>query len=222
MLAMSMSLGLALLVRATPVHAADGPPGVEFGARIGVGLPLGNVRAGHGDELSETVSTLVPIGLDLGVRITQRWYVGASFAFAPGILGGGLSSYCAAESYGITCSVRDMHLGATVQYRALPDSRFDPWFGAGFAYEWLTIGSTNGKSFSSEATASGWEFVSVQSGLDMKLVGALRAGPFVSVSIGQFDGDASSNPFAGGSFSHKALHEWIVLGIMVTYDLWLR
>jgi hypothetical protein len=202
-------VGLAFS-QATRTSAADGIYGIELGARVGVGLPMGNVQTGRGEALDQTIRAMVPIAGDVGLRITHSWYVGAFYAYAPGFSGAGVSSFCSSH-YLDRCSVRDSRLGLDVQYHMLPGQTLDPWMGVGFSFEWLTFAAHDPSyDYSSSITATGWDFLDVQAGLDLSIIGELRGGPFASFPIGEFDGyswDAGSfAPSSSASFGYKALH----------------
>ena len=73
--------------------------GLEIGAHIGAGLPLGDVDAPRtvfgstvDDRLSRTVAILVPFGVDVGVRATRRWTFGGSTTIAPAVEGSSLGN----------------------------------------------------------------------------------------------------------------------------------
>jgi hypothetical protein len=90
---------------------AEGPKesGLEFGARLGYGIPLGD--AAKDSKLSDTYSGMVPIWLDVGYRIIPQVYVGAYGHFAPAFTA---DKGCPKPA---SCSGNDIRFGANVHYR---------------------------------------------------------------------------------------------------------
>ena len=205
---------------ASKAGAQDLPPAVELGARLGYGLPLGDVDtraalAGTvGDPLGQTIGGMVPIWIDGGYRFAPRWFGGLFFAYAPGLLGGALQTEC-----GHVCSVFDMRVGAEVHYHLAPGTRWDPWLGAGLGYEWLHIGVSNGaySPSSAELWASGFELANLQAGLDVPVGTRVHIGPFVALTTAVYSWN-SSLP-SSSTFGGPALHAWVVLGVRGTINL---
>jgi hypothetical protein len=215
--------GLATIAFATacsPASSADAQedrPRIELGARLGYGLPLGDVdthdslSGAVGDPLGQTIGGMVPIWIDAGYRFAPRWVAGLFFVYAPGWLGGGLHGACDSAS---DCSVFDMRAGVELQYHLAPQERWDPWLGAGLGYEWLHIGFSQR---SSPLWASGFELVNLQAGLDGAVGTRVRLGPFAAATAAVYswnDSLPSSNTFGG-----QAMHGWVVLGIRGVIDL---
>ncbi len=200
-LAVSFTLGL-------PARAAAGgsePSAFEGGVRLGVALPMGNVDGLTGDSLGATVGVLVPLWLDFGARIGGHVYVGPYVLFGLGNDGSALS--------GCGCTVFYGRGGLNALYHLLPSERVDPWFGVGVGYEGLLVdaGSSPG--------VTGW-VSDLEAGADLALGASnMKLGPFAAFSLGQFDspgtytrpGSATQIPAPG------ALHEWLTLGVRVSW-----
>jgi hypothetical protein len=154
------------------------------------------------------VSVVVPVWLEGGLRIHERWKVGLYFVISPGIPGGALNSAC---SFG--CTVFDVQLGLSADYHWLPGKTLDPWVGLGTGHEWLTI-HTN----SANPTAEGWTWLLLEAGIDLRGAGHLVYGPFVAATLGRYEsfGDRyyPSTPSPPG----LAMHEWLTLGVRAAYD----
>jgi hypothetical protein len=172
---------------ASAARAQDLPPGIELGARLGYGLPLGDVdtHGTVGDPLGETIGHMVPIWIDAGYRLAPRWFAGLFFAFAPGSTGGALSRLCNSNG-GLAyrdpalpdlCSVFDVRAGAEVHYHLAPGQLWDPWLGAGLGYEWLRVGFPHGETW-----ASGFELVNLQVGLDVAVGTRVHLGPYAALT----------------------------------------
>jgi hypothetical protein len=217
----------------TPSTSPPGAPwtAFEFGARLAFGLPFGSAVGGNGNDLNHTVSNMIaPIWLDAGVRFLSNWYAGAYFAY-------GLTSLAnqfvmgACNQPGFGCSSNDIRLGVNAHYHVFPDGAYDPWFGVGFGYEWFSATETADAAHSPTGTAAtasngvaGWEFVNLQGGLDFRLLkGALGVGPFVTVTIDQYNHVSSASDNNGGttgsSITNQSLHEWFLFGVRGDYDL---
>lgn len=212
------------------VSTAQAGEGFDLGARLGYGIPMGKTNDdGTNDKLSEAISGMVPIQIDLGYRFTPNLMVGGYFMYGFGFAGDSLSKSCdQLKAFGIdaTCSTHDVRLGAQVQYHISPDAQVDPWVGAGIGYEWLTFGFEGGGTKLS-STGHGFEFINLQGGADFAVAPNFGLGPFVMLSVGQYSdvsndcsgsscdpGDSSSD-----SIDKKAMHEWLTLGVRGTFTL---
>jgi hypothetical protein len=201
--------------------ASGASTGLEFGARLGLGLPLGNSDGGAGDDFSKYFSNAMPIWIDAGYRYTPNWYAGFYFMYGVGSFASSLGKNAGCNNPGVGCSIHDTRVGANAHYHFAPGASFDPWVGAGLGYEWsgLTVSTANS---SGGVGMSGWEFLNVQAGLDFEAARSFVFGPFVTVTLSQFDcassagqnGSSSSN-----SISSKAVHEWLTLGVRGAFDL---
>ena len=186
------------------VNAADavGDKKIVLGLRLGYGLPMGNET--EGAALSDRVSGMIPIWLDLGYMVTPNIMVGAYGQY-------GFASVKNCPS-GSDCSAHDLRFGVQGQYLVSPGEQLDPWFGLGIGYESLA-GSVDG----ADGSMSGLEFANLQAGLDYAVMPDLGVGPFLSMSFGQYssqsaDGDSSD-------ISQTALHEWLTLGLRGAFRL---
>jgi hypothetical protein len=207
---------------ASTAGAEELPPGVELGARLGYGLPLGDVDTHDalegtvGDPLDQTVRGIIPLWIDGGYRFGPRWFGGLFFAYAPGLPGGVLENACGNRA--LDCTVFDMRAGAEVHYHLAPGDRWDPWLGAGLGYEWLHLGVSRPPfSLGAESWASGFELANLQAGLDIPIGPRVRLGPFAAMTTAVYswnDTLPSSSTFTG-----PALHAWFVLGIRGAIDL---
>lgn len=189
--------------------AIPGPSGFEIGFRVGYAIPLGDASGGTpSTPLSDLVSGMVPLQLDVGYRINGRWMAGAyaqyGFAFAKDRACGGDPS--------VSCSAHDIRVGAEGQYHLMPVSVIDPWVGLGIGYEWLTVTASAG-GISASATTRGMEFFNVSAGADYKLDPKLGVGPFIGLSVGQY---SSSGGF---DIPDKSLHMWLSFGMRGVFDI---
>ncbi len=103
----------------------------------------------------------------------------------------------------------------------LPLAKFRPWAGVGAGYEIAQYKLSDASGGSASISYRRWELANVQLGGDWVLTPKFRAGPFLALSLGQYDevsiasGGASTDlPIAG-----KRLHEWLQLGLRGVFDL---
>ncbi|HEV8247905.1 MAG TPA: hypothetical protein VGP93_19155 [Polyangiaceae bacterium] len=221
MLALTLTLGVA-----RKGVAQEETTGFELGFRVAYGIPLGKLENGTGtasdSQLNDGISGQIPLWLDLGYRATPELMIGGYFSYGFGLIGSEFSDNC---DHIDSCTVRDLRLGADLQYHLQPQESVDPWLGAGFGYEWLTFSfSDSGTDLS--ATVRGWEFVSFQAGFDFPSGPTGGIGPFVAFSLGQYDRtsvacDGSCNGLSDDSqeIDDKALHQWLFLGVRGTFVL---
>jgi hypothetical protein len=230
------ALGLGLLSISQQARAADaaiatlptmgsesarGLNGLELGARLGFGLPLGSTDGAAGNDFSKYFSNSTPIWLDAGYRFNRRWYGGLYFMYGVGSIASDLGNSFHCNDSGVGCWIHDTRVGANAHYHFMPGAGFDPWLGAGLGYEWAALDVSAGNS-GAGVGRSGWEFLNVQAGLDYKGARSFVVGPFVTLTLTQFDtawttgekGSSSSN-----SINNKALHEWLTLGVRGAFDL---
>jgi hypothetical protein len=211
-------------------YVQDGPApwiAVEFGVRLAFGFPFGGLDGANGDSLDQVVNNMpVPLWLDGGVRLASHWYVGGYFTYGLTALSDkDFGGNC--KQPGVGCSSNDIRLGVNGQYHVLPDGRFDPWFGAGFGYEWFSATESPGNT-TFHSGFSGWEFLNLQAGLDFRLLdGALGIGPFMAFTIDQYSSQSIPDPNGDGgttgqSVSNQALHEWLLFGARGDFDLKIK
>jgi hypothetical protein len=212
-----LTLGCSVLV-ADRAHAKD--TGFEAGLRVGYGIPLGSA-AGDAD-LSDGVGGQVPLILDVGYRVIPNLFLGLYAQYGFSWVGDTYDQLC--DAPGASCSAHDIRLGIEGHLHFKPREKIDPWVGLGLGYEWLTVGA-EASNVEVSTTFSGFEFVNLQAGLDIKAADNFYIGPFLALTIAQFS-DASLDsdvPALGGEFGadgdieDKAVHEWLLLGVRGAY-----
>ena len=162
--------------------------------------------------VAEAIGVQFPLQLDVGYRFNRKFFVGVYAQYALGLLGSTLTCGSGASCYSYAGRV-----GGEFQFHPLGRVRIDPWVGVGVGYELVSLHGSDSSS-SLTVTAQGWEFARVDGGVDFALSGVVRLGPFVGFSIAQFDSANASG--SGGSisssFTNKALHFWISIGVKLT------
>jgi hypothetical protein len=184
---------------------------------VGVGFPMGSAyqtTSGTDVSLGDWSSFTIPVQLDLGVRLGGSWFLGAYFSY--GFAG---SSSVAFSTFtcgvgDVKCSPSTLRFGGQVHWHVLGNAATDPWIGLGSGYERVNL-SVSGATGEGSLNLSGWEFVNVQLGLDFALGSAVKIGPWVSFSIGQYGsvGGASGGSGVSGDITNKTIHEWVMGGI---------
>jgi len=222
-----VGLGCALVVSSlgSSAHAT----GFELGGRLGYGIPLG--KADGDSDLSDGISGMVPLQLDLGYRATPALSVGGYLMYGFGFAGNTISDRCdvanATPGVSASCGAHDLRLGLQAQYHFIPKRKLDPWVGLGLGYEWLTLtvdASAAGQHADVSSTGKGFEFINLQGGLDFNLSPGFGLGPFLSFSVGQYSstssscsGDCTGVTETSGDVADKAIHQWLLLGVRGTF-----
>lgn len=198
-------------------------PGFSVGLRAGYGLPFGDAVGGpdgsDGEKLSDTVSSVIPLQLDVGYFLSSNLYVGGSFQYGIASLAEGDSGCDDGE---LSCSVRQMRFGVNLAYHFAPESTINPWMGVGVGYETLTLslsGETNDISLKADSTAKGFEFANAQGGVDFRVSDTLSVGPFVTFTVAQYASTSSRVEFGDDSeeessdIENKSIHGWLYGGV---------
>jgi len=173
--------------------------GFELGLRTGYGLPFGkttgsgptptttngaNTQSENGAAaLGDSVKGQVPLGLDIGYRITPAWYAGVYLNYGFTSLAENFDEICSQN--GISCAAHSARVGVNVHYHFLPAAKLDPWVGLGFGYELLGY-KISGPDSDAGALLRGWELVNLQVGADYRVARGLRIGPVATFTLAQY------------------------------------
>lgn len=211
--------------------------GFEWGLGVGVGLPLGDADAGlalYNDDrgnvtplrvrsggMDGIASYRVPLGLDLGYRLSDVWWVGAKVQAGLG----GFGDECPT---GARCHFTDARLLAWLEHHLRPRSAVDPWLGIGLGYEWLsTVAQVSlepadpdipfYQSLSATQELSG-PLLMAQAGLGFDLGEQLRVGPFIGGAVGRFiwssfDCAEGLGCPRDGAIDGGGFHAWLSVGV---------
>lgn len=225
-LSLALSSSAALAADDFEDSSTSKGPGFAVGLRAGYGLPLGNaVGAEEGEDankLSDAVSGVIPLQLDVGYFINSHLYLGGAFQYGFGFLPEDSSESCDVE--GVSCSVTQLRFGLNLAYHFAPDATVNPWVGVGVGYETLTLkvsGEANGVSASASNTAKGFEFANAQGGIDFALSPTFSVGPFVTFTVAQYASNSVSVEGIPGEeleegsqdIENKAIHSWLYGGV---------
>jgi hypothetical protein len=199
------TLLLAALL-ALPAAAVARP---ELGLRLGYASASG--EASTGTSMSEVAKSAVPIQLDALWRFGERFAAGLYSSYGFGQLSSSVSDQCGAA--GASCSVSATRLGAEGIWTFTDVSpRYLPWLGAGIGYEWVREGASIG-SRSGVQHLSGWEYLNVQGGADVRVARKVAVGLYAQYAFGQY------SRLDGSTIQSKGFHQWLGAGLRGTYDL---
>lgn len=186
--------------------------------RSGVMLPTGSGMENY--KLGDTVSSAVPLRLDLGIRFARHWYIGVYGSYAWASL---VDGACSTSSGVQTCHVNDVRAGLETRVHLGPFRRLSPWFGLATGQEWMIedVDHEGDYSLISHITSHGFA-VELEAGLDVHLLDQLAIGPLLTYTLGRFT-DQSFDLTAFGkttsgssSIDQQANHGWVWLGVRVT------
>jgi hypothetical protein len=219
-MALRLSLLLGLLAAAPPATAQPQPPLLEsgpfFALRAGYAVPSGDVETG-GHALSDLVAAKAPLGLEIGYRLSRRFWAVLSFELAPAWPA---SAVCAGGS---SCSASDARAGVLLQVRILPGDRIDPWVGAGVGVEVLNVsGRDPATGMHTEWSWAGVELPVVEAGADVAVTERIGVGPWAGLTFARFTSqsvkvDGGTGVNAG--VLHRASHRWLSAGVQATLKL---
>ena len=185
-------------------------PGVDFGARVGYGLPFGNTSGT--DKLSDGTSGVIPLVLEVGYRVNANFTIGGLFQYGFMQVKENSSTGCGG---GLDCSGSIVRLGIEAIYNLNLDATMSPWVGIGTGSEWFSI-TESASGPSASGNARGFEFVTLHAGGDFRLASQFALGPFVSLSIAEYT-NASAEipgfPTMTMDLTDKKLHEWLQFGV---------
>jgi len=211
-------LSVALLLASSAAMAAPAPDraGVDLGVRIGYALPFGSLDGNRG-SLAGWVSGAIPVVLEGGYRLDHHFTVGPYFQFAFAQVKDNTNTGCGGNS---GCSGWIVRAGLQGLYHPDVAAPIRPWLGLGVGYEWTSYSGTVGNvGFSGNAT--GWEFVNVAIGGDIRVGPSTAVGPFVGLSIARYDTVSGTLGSLTGSsdVTNPAIHEWLMIGARFVFGL---
>jgi hypothetical protein len=194
--------------------------GFVLGARLGYATPMGD--EGGGTKLGDDYGGGVLLGLDVGYRFLQYIYVGGFLDYAS------ISTKSQSDTgegpgcpSGVTCSASIFRYGLMARIHPINTGTIDPWFGLGFGRETLSTDFSAG-GFSANGTATGWEYLHLQAGVDFLFAQRFGVGPFLAYSFGSYD-KVKTTDIHGNTetkeIASKGTHGWLVFGVRGTFTL---
>jgi opacity protein-like surface antigen len=218
-MALRSLLGLALLAPSLAAAAQAATPLLEsgpiFSLKAGYGVPSGNVEQG-GHALSELVEAKMPLGFELGYRLSRRFWVELGFELAPARAS---SAVCSGGS----CSASDVRVGAQLQLRLMPGTWIDPWVGVGAGAEVLNVeGRDPVTGLHTDWSWAGVELPFVEAGADVAVAERIGVGPWACLTFARFTSQSvkvESGTSVGGGVHARAPHRWLSGGVQATLKL---
>jgi hypothetical protein len=205
-------MGIALMIGAARARAAAPEPGVRLGARLGYGVPSGELT--DDGDFDDLVDSKVVLGADLLYELDLGLALGAYVTY------GFASVDDDACPPNTDCSAGVLRFGPQVMYSFYGDRSWLPWVGGGFGWERLA-GGGDGDGGSVDLAYSGWEWLMLQGGVDWELDSGLRVGVFLQRTFGtydHFDYELSSRLGTvsdSGDIDDTGTHSWTTLGVRV-------
>jgi len=208
------------------VESPTAEPGKIFiAARLGYAITMGSSgksSTGNNSSMSDYITGMIPIGLDLGYMVTPNVMLGLYGQY-------GFVSVKDSACDGMSCSGSDLKFGVQGQYHISPGENINPWVGVGVGYE---ITSQKGTSGGAEISSSlkGMEYLNLQGGADFKLSPAVGIGPFINFSVGQYSSMSAKISGMAPLISDQDLtqdipsdqrtfHEWFTFGVRGAFKL---
>lgn len=189
--------------------AASLPPAARaetvVGLRAGWAVPWGELA--KSSALSDSIASMVPITIDLGL------------ALGPSLVAGAYAGYGVAHPSRIwregcdvasaRCTAGDLRIGARLELR----SPSGPWGALALGYEELRTRDADG--WVTELTFKGYDGT-LEGGFDLRPAEGLRIGPFLGATVGHFSTVTSGSDRV---LADRALHGWLQVGLRAELSL---
>jgi hypothetical protein len=146
-------------------------------------------------SFSDVLAYVIPVALDVGYAPTKHLYVGGYFVYG----------FAAASNTSPTCSAPDtdcgatqFRVGATAQWRFVPEGKLDPWAGLALGYDVVNLTATDDSTgeLLESAALHGFD-LTLQAGADYKPLSYFGVGPFAELTLGHFAGSSSATTLYG-------------------------
>ncbi|MFP2904068.1 hypothetical protein ACLESD_03140 [Pyxidicoccus sp. 3LFB2] len=200
--------------------------GFSLGLRAGYGIPFGESMGSQDEDeetkLSDAVSGVIPLQVDLGYFLNSNLYLGASFQYGIGQLPEDCDD---SDLEDTSCGVTQLRFGVNVAYHFAPAAKINPWLGVGVGYESLSLnasGELGGAPIEGSSTIAGFEFANAQGGVDFRVSDKVYVGPFATFTVAQYskasikvdvEGDSPLDMEASDDIEDKTLHAWLYGGV---------
>lgn len=171
-------------------------PKYVVGLATGVLFPSGS--ASTGAPLGDAVKFVVPVEGQIGIWVSRKFALGVDGRY--GFAMTDADNMCGGQR--CSASGNQLRFGLWGEYH--PNPTAGAWLGLGLGWEQLKV-SVSAPGGDVTTTQQGVEFANARVGYDWTVASWLRAGPFLTASVGQY---------AGGS----DLHEWFGGGLRGAHD----
>ena len=157
--------------------------GVSIGIRGGIGFPVGY---GKSSQLSDVVSYVAPIGLDVGYYWRPNVYFGGYILYGFDGTSSSSNDACASGTDN-SCSAQSYKFGLVAEYAFRHKRTMSPWvrYGIGFDVTNLTATDSSGTTQQS-ANLFGLDWAILSGGLDFKPGYFYGIGPYAELAFGDY------------------------------------
>lgn len=192
--------------------------GLQLGARVGYALPNGQLS--NSSSLSTSMSDLesgsVPVGIDVGYRLSRGVYLGGTLVWGAGVSPNSPGT-CPANA---SCFRQDAQLRAEARFYFAPQRRVTGWASVGAGWEVAAFSQSAGGN-GATATLTGPVLADLELGFDVRH-GALAIGPYFGLSIAEFltHGQSPAPAAVPTWITDPSLHGWFTLGLRGAYGPW--
>lgn len=215
----------AAVALACPGARGEGPPEaahetVQIGLRsLGWSVPMGKMSE-NGRPVTQAIKGAFPLILDLGGKISRRFFVGAYLGFNPGIEGSIFKDLCRGD---VTCTANNVRVGLQVQLHLRPAARINPWVGLGVGSEATTITAESRignytQTRGGTSSFQGIELMHLVLGADYRAHEVWGFGPFVAFTLGRYQTTTARNVLGNNktnAIDLPANHQWLIAGVRV-------
>ena len=186
---------------------------VALDVKAAYAIPVGNVWGSSSwnpaAPMSGAWTGAVPLEVAVRYLFTPNVSAGAYFQWGPAFV----TSPGFNQRTGSSGS--DMRVGVELMYELDPESEINPWFLLGTGWGWTSYSASNAST-----TLSGWDYLKVQAGVDLKLAQAFSLGPYVGFSAGTYTNIVATGAWQGWGgavpLDARSFHGWLQYGLSGT------
>ncbi len=201
-----------------PLEPLPARQGLQLGARVAYALPAGNLS--NDGSLNTSISHLetasVPIGIDVGYRLSPRVYLGGTIAWGAGIAPNAQGT-CQTNA---SCFRQDAQIRAEIRYYFAPERRVAWWASLGSGWE-LAAFSQSVQGSGVTSTLTGPVIADIELGFDARR-GARGIGPYVGMQWAEFltHGLSPAQTSVPTWVDDPSMHLWVTFGLKGSYGPW--
>lgn len=181
-----------------------------LGGHIGYAVPRGDTN--QGAAIGRYLQGVVPLGLDAGLWLTERWALGVSPEYAPGIA----ASTCPAFDNFCSFGGQRLRLELWTEFHSSTGPGPEFWLGLGAGLENLSLELSTARGTNKMSRPS--FLAALRLGIDFHASAPLRIGPYVEAAVGQYPGDLDPNTVDPKLSGPGAPHGWLTLGLRMAFD----
>jgi hypothetical protein len=190
--------------------------------RFGLSFPLGDATGAPLDSLGARYAWQVPLGLDIGAKVTPNVFIGGYLVYAFGAEGSDalVEALCDDNDEDlendVSCGASSLRLGLEVQYHFTPGEKMNGWVGYGAGFESASqYIKDQQQGYAETSRLSGYTYGQLSGGLDFRSK-VFGAGPYAELAIGRYtkaSTEVNAEETASGDIADPAWHAWLSLGI---------